>query len=76
MCTRGWRRRVIPFYVLIVSFLLFHMADLVGLHYFEDWQMSLRGAVAVMLLFIAYAHWGKRRLDLIRMFLRFFQSRR
>ncbi|GIP40515.1 hypothetical protein J31TS4_37950 [Paenibacillus sp. J31TS4] len=58
---------MLPFYVLIASFLLFLVMGLLGLPYFEDWQTCLQGAVAVMLLLTASAHWGKRRPDLIRM---------
>lgn len=58
---------MLPFYVLIASFFLFQVVGLVGFLYFDDWQTSLQGAVAIMLLFSASAHWGKRRPDLIRM---------
>ncbi|MEK5175763.1 DoxX family protein [Heyndrickxia sp. FSL W8-0496] len=55
-----------PFIVLIVGFLLF---SVIG--YFElplnEWQTSLRLAVAIMFLFTAMAHWGKRRPGLIKM---------
>ncbi|MCI1590505.1 DoxX family protein [Heyndrickxia oleronia] len=55
-----------PFIVLIVGFLLF---SVIG--YFElplnEWQTSLRLAVALMFLFTAMAHWGKRRQGLIKM---------
>lgn len=58
---------MLPFYALIVSFLLFKGLGLLGLSYFGGWQTSLQGAVAVMLLLAASAHWGSRRPDLIRM---------
>lgn len=58
---------MLPFYVLIASFLFFKVLGLVGLPYFEGWHTSIQGAVAVMLLLTASAHWGKRRSDLIRM---------
>lgn len=55
-----------PFIVLIVTFLLF---SVIG--YFElplnEWQTSLRLAIALMFLFTAMAHWGKRRPGLIKM---------
>lgn len=55
-----------PFIVLIVGFLMF---SVIG--YFElplnEWQTSLRLAVALMFLFTAMAHWGKRRPGLIKM---------
>ncbi|MFD1953160.1 DoxX family protein [Paenibacillus thailandensis] len=58
---------MIPFYALVVSFLLFKALGLLGMNHFEGWQTPLQGAVAVMLLLAASAHWGKRRPDLIRM---------
>ncbi|MGN7471072.1 DoxX family protein [Brevibacillus sp. SAFN-007a] len=58
---------MVPFYVLVGAFLLFKILGLVGLSYFEGWHSSLQGAVAVMLLLTASAHWGAKRPDLIRM---------
>ncbi|KRF44102.1 DoxX family protein [Paenibacillus sp. Soil787] len=58
---------MIPFYVLIVSFTLFRLLGLFGWSYFDSWQTPLQGAVAIMLLVTASAHWGKNRQDLIRM---------
>ncbi|WP_199621939.1 DoxX family protein [Paenibacillus alkalitolerans] len=58
---------MLPFYVLVAAFLLFKVLGLVGLSYFEGWHTSLQGAVAVMLLLTASAHWRTRRPDLIRM---------
>jgi uncharacterized membrane protein len=57
---------MIPLIVLIVSFAVFRSAGL-GLTYFADWQHALRAALGVMFLLTASAHWGSRRLDLIRM---------
>lgn len=56
-----------PLIALAASFVLFRIAGLIGLTYFNGWHPSLQGAVAVMLLLTASAHWGKRRPDLIRM---------
>jgi uncharacterized membrane protein len=56
-----------PFIALIASFVLFRVAGLIGLPYFNGWHPSLQGAVAVMFLLTASAHWGRRRPDLIRM---------
>lgn len=56
-----------PFIALVSSFLMFQLVGLFGWSYFEGWHSSLQGAVAVMLLLTASAHWGKRRPDLIRM---------
>jgi len=58
---------MVPFYVLVAAFLLFKAIGLIGIPYFEGWHTSLQGAVAVMLLLTASAHWGTRRPDLIRM---------
>jgi uncharacterized membrane protein len=59
--------KMVPFYVLVGAFLLFKILGLIGLSYFEGWHSSLQGAVAVMLLLTASAHWGAKRPDLIRM---------
>ncbi|UVI27729.1 DoxX family protein [Paenibacillus spongiae] len=56
-----------PFIALVASFLLFRVFGLLGWSYFDEWHSSLQGAVVVMLLLTASAHWGKRRPDLIRM---------
>jgi uncharacterized membrane protein len=58
---------MIPFYVLVAAFLLFKAMGLIGVLYFEGWHALLQGAVAVMLLVTASAHWGTKRPDLIRM---------
>ncbi|KAA0564537.1 DoxX family protein [Rossellomorea aquimaris] len=56
-----------PFILLIVSFLIFRFIGFFGLSYLDDWETSLRIAIALMFLFTAAAHWGKRRQDLIKM---------
>jgi len=56
-----------PLIALLASFLLFRVVGFFGWSYFDGWHTSLQGAVAVMLLLTASAHWGKRRPDLIRM---------
>jgi uncharacterized membrane protein len=56
-----------PFIALATSFILFKIIGLLGLSYFDGWHTSLKGAVVVMLLLSASAHWGSRRVDLIRM---------
>lgn len=58
---------MLPFYVLIAALLLFKALGLIGISYFEGWHTSLQGAVFIMLLLTASAHWGTRRPDLIRM---------
>ncbi|QWU17881.1 Uncharacterized membrane protein [Paenibacillus sophorae] len=61
-----------PLIALVSSFLLFRLLGLLGLSFFDNWHTSLQGAVAVMFLLTASAHWGKRRPDLIRMVPPFF----
>ncbi len=56
-----------PFIALVASFLLFRTMGFLGLPIFDNWHSSLKGAVVVMLLLTASAHWGKNRSDLIRM---------
>ncbi|MDQ0198921.1 DoxX family protein [Neobacillus ginsengisoli] len=56
-----------PFFVLILSFLILRITGVLGISYFDGWESSIRGAVALMFLFSATAHWGKRRPDLIKM---------
>ncbi len=55
-----------PFIVLIVSFLMFSLIGYVEIN-LSEWQTSLRLAVALMFLFTATAHWGRRRPSLIKM---------
>jgi uncharacterized membrane protein len=56
-----------PFILLIGSFLFFRLIGLLSFAYLDGWEPSLRIAVALMFLFAASAHWGKRRPDLIKM---------
>ena len=56
-----------PFIILIVSFFILRITGVLGITYFDGWETSLRGAVALMFVFTATAHWGKRRPDLIKM---------
>ncbi|RAP77786.1 DoxX family protein [Paenibacillus montanisoli] len=56
-----------PLIALIGSWLVFRLAGLLGLSYFDGWQHPLQAAVAVMLLLTASAHFGSRRTDLVRM---------
>jgi uncharacterized membrane protein len=56
-----------PFIILIVSLFILRITGVLGITYFDGWETSLRGAVALMFLFTATAHWGKRRPDLIKM---------
>nr|WP_029422362.1 hypothetical protein [Alicyclobacillus macrosporangiidus] len=61
-----------PFLVQVCSLALFRLVGVAAWPYFDNWQTSLRAAVAVMFLFTASAHWGKRRRDLIRLVPRVF----
>ena len=54
------------FIVLIGGFILFRALGLV-VPWFADWQHALRGALGLMFLLTASAHWGKRRPYLVRM---------
>ncbi|MGB0064963.1 MAG: DoxX family protein [Terracidiphilus sp.] len=56
-----------PLIVLVVSALIFWIAGKAGVAAFEDPGFVLRAALAVMFLLTAFAHWGRRRPDLIRM---------
>ncbi|CAG7626455.1 DoxX family protein [Paenibacillus allorhizosphaerae] len=58
---------MIPFIVMVATFLVLYGAGLSGWTYMGDWHTSLQYAVSAMLLIAASAHWGKRRPDLIRM---------
>ncbi|AEI40545.1 DoxX family protein [Paenibacillus mucilaginosus] len=58
---------MLPFYALVAACLLFRILGFIGLPYFDEWHSSLQGAVAVMFMLTASAHWGTRRPDLIRM---------
>jgi uncharacterized membrane protein len=58
---------MIPFIVLVISTLLLKLIGVAGLDLFNSWTWCLRGGLAVMFLFTASAHWGKRRGDLVAM---------
>jgi uncharacterized membrane protein len=57
---------VIPFYILVGSFLLFWIAGFAGAAILWPWPAALRAALATMFLVTASAHWGKKRAVLIR----------
>lgn len=48
-----------PFIILIVTFFILRITGVLGITYFDGWGTSLRGAVALMFLFTATAHWGR-----------------
>ncbi|MEK3672648.1 DoxX family protein [Paenibacillus sp. FSL R10-2771] len=58
---------MVPFITLILSFLLFRVVGFLGVTYWNDWHTSIQGAVSIMLLMGASAHWGRRRSDLVGM---------
>ncbi len=61
-----------PFFVLLVSTLLLRVIGMAGMSPFDSWTWCLRCGLALMFLFTASAHWGKRRGDLIAMVPRVF----
>jgi uncharacterized membrane protein len=63
---------MIPLIVLIVSTLLLRVIGAAGVGLLSNWAWCLRGGLALMFLFTASAHWGKRRGDLIAMVPRVF----
>ena len=58
---------MVPFVVLIASFVLLSVLGQIGLPLSYGWRTSLSLALSGMFLLTASAHWGKRRQDLIRM---------
>jgi uncharacterized membrane protein len=58
-----------PFFVLLV---LLRAIGMAGMRPFDSWRWCLRCSRALMFLFTASAHWGKRRGDLIAMVPRVF----
>lgn len=55
-----------PLICLIAAFLVFRILGLEW-HYFADWHIALRASLGAMFLLTASAHWGKRRVELVRM---------
>ena len=58
---------MIPFIVLVISTLLLKAIGVAGVDPFHGWTWCLRGGLALMFLFTASAHWGKRKGDLVAM---------
>jgi uncharacterized membrane protein len=56
-----------PFFVLLISTVVFRVMGMAGVNLFDSWTWCLRCGLALMFLFTASAHWGKRRGDLIAM---------
>ena len=65
---------MIPFFVLVISTLVLRGIGAAGVGLLNSWTWCLRGGLALMFLFTASAHWGKRRGDLIAMVPRVFSS--
>jgi uncharacterized membrane protein len=63
---------MLPFFVLVIATLALRALGAAGLRPLESWIICLRGGLALMFLFTASAHWGKRRADLIAMVPRVF----
>jgi uncharacterized membrane protein len=62
-----------PFIVLVISTLLLRVIGTAGVAPLTNWTWCLRGGLALMFLFTASAHWGRRRADLVAMVPRTFQ---
>lgn len=58
---------MVPFLVLVFGYLFFRALGFAGITFFANWQHSLRAALAIMFLLTASAHWGRKRVDLMRM---------
>jgi uncharacterized membrane protein len=58
---------MIPFIVLVIATLLLRIIGAAGVDLLNSWTWCLRGGLALMFLFTASAHWGKRRGDLVAM---------
>jgi uncharacterized membrane protein len=58
---------MLPFFVLLISTLVMRAIGAAGLRELESWTLCSRNGLALMFLFTASAHWGKRRGDLIAM---------
>lgn len=56
-----------PLFVLTIGFGVLRGLGLAGVEPLDAWQPSLRGALALMLLLTASAHFGSRRPDLVAM---------
>ena len=56
-----------PLIVLVIATLLLRIIGAAGVGLLNSWTWCLRGGLALMFLFTASAHWGKRRGDLIAM---------
>lgn len=64
---------MLPLMVLVTATLVLRGIGFAGAGLLESWTWCLRGGLALMFLFTASAHWGKRRGDLIAMVPRVFR---
>jgi len=58
---------MVPLVVLLVSFAVLRGAGFVGVAALNNSDLPLRGGLFFMFLVTASAHWGRGRVDLIRM---------
>jgi uncharacterized membrane protein len=58
---------MVPLFVLVVSFAILRCAGFLGVAVLNHIDLPLRGALFLMFLVTASAHWGRGRADLIRM---------
>jgi uncharacterized membrane protein len=58
---------MLPFVVLLTSFLLLSILGRLGIPSSFGWWTALRISLAAMFMLTASAHWVRRRADLIRM---------
>jgi len=65
--TRRKGKEMLPLIVLVIATLLLKAIGAAGVGPLNSWTWCLRGGLALMFLFAASAHWGKRRGDLIAM---------
>jgi len=65
---------MLPFILLLIATLLLRAIGAAGVGPFGSWTWCLRCGLALMFLFTASAHWGKRRRDLVAMVPRVFPS--
>ncbi|WP_458461393.1 DoxX family protein [Paenibacillus sp.] len=56
-----------PLIALCTAFIILRGIGWLGVPMLDHWHPALQGAVVVMFLLTASAHWGKRRSDLVQM---------
>jgi uncharacterized membrane protein len=58
---------MVPFYLLLVSWLVFRALGWFGVEWFATWQASARYGVALMFIFTGTLHFTKMKEDFARM---------